>query len=112
MRKGEKVIIARAVTGSIHTPTMSKFLPVTADEEPHPAGTADLIYPDTFKMIERAIREVGDVYGARFGFECHDVGHLYTFRYLQASARNTLPGNASGWTAMPSGKNSAGKQLQ
>ena len=32
MRKSEKVIITCAVTGSIHTPSMSPWLPVTPDE--------------------------------------------------------------------------------
>ena len=32
MAKTEKVIITCAVTGSIHTPTMSPHLPVTPDE--------------------------------------------------------------------------------
>ncbi|MCC7049236.1 MAG: 3-keto-5-aminohexanoate cleavage protein, partial [Alphaproteobacteria bacterium] len=30
--KREKVIITCAVTGSIHTPTMSPYLPITPDE--------------------------------------------------------------------------------
>jgi uncharacterized protein (DUF849 family) len=32
MRKSKKVIITCAVTGSIHTPTMSPYLPITPDE--------------------------------------------------------------------------------
>src|SRR2546430_12995097 len=32
MAKGHKVIITCAVTGSIHTPTMSPHLPITASE--------------------------------------------------------------------------------
>jgi len=32
MKQSQKVIITCAVTGSIHTPTMSPYLPVTADE--------------------------------------------------------------------------------
>ncbi|NQV21348.1 MAG: 3-keto-5-aminohexanoate cleavage protein [Rhodospirillales bacterium] len=32
MRKANKVIITCAVTGSIHTPTMSEYLPITPDE--------------------------------------------------------------------------------
>ena len=32
MAKARKVIITCAVTGSIHTPSMSPYLPVTADE--------------------------------------------------------------------------------
>ena len=51
-------------------------------EKPYLAGTADLIYPNTFSMIERVIREVGDAYGTRFEFECYDVGHLYTLAHF------------------------------
>src|SRR2546423_11985768 len=32
MAKGQKVIVTCAVTGSIHTPTMSPHLPITANE--------------------------------------------------------------------------------
>ncbi|HEY9460791.1 MAG TPA: 3-keto-5-aminohexanoate cleavage protein, partial [Paralcaligenes sp.] len=32
MASKRKVIITCAVTGAIHTPSMSKYLPVTADE--------------------------------------------------------------------------------
>ena len=32
MRKANKVVITCAITGSIHTPSMSPYLPITADE--------------------------------------------------------------------------------
>ena len=32
MRKGDKVVISCAITGSIHTPTMSPYLPITPEE--------------------------------------------------------------------------------
>ena len=32
MKKADKVIITCAVTGSIHTPTMSEYLPVTPEQ--------------------------------------------------------------------------------
>lgn len=32
MRKAEKIIITCAITGSIHTPTMSEYLPITPDQ--------------------------------------------------------------------------------
>ncbi len=41
-----------------------------------------MIYPNTFAMIERVIREVGEAYGTRFEFECYDVGHLYTLAHF------------------------------
>ena len=46
MAKNKKVIISCAVTGAIHTPSMSEYLPVTADEviehslAAHEAGAA------------------------------------------------------------------------
>jgi uncharacterized protein (DUF849 family) len=185
MRQAEKVIITCAVTGSVHTPTMSDHLPITADEiaeqsiaaveagatilhlhardpetgkpsqdpalfmdflprikqstdavinittggglgmtleqrlapahvarpelvslnmgsmnfgifklatkykewkndweQPYLAQTDDLIYPNTFRMIERIVRELGHGYGTRFEFECYDVGHLYTLKHF------------------------------
>ena len=48
MAKNKKVIISCAVTGAIHTPSMSEYLPVTADEviehslAAHEAGAAVL----------------------------------------------------------------------
>jgi uncharacterized protein (DUF849 family) len=51
-------------------------------EQPYLAQTNDLIYPNTFLMIERIIHEVGDAYGTRFEFECYDVGHLYTLAHF------------------------------
>lgn len=185
MRKSEKVIITCAVTGSVHTPTMSDHLPITPDEivsqsveaveagaailhlhardpetgrpsqdtelfmnflprikqttdaiinvttggglgmsldqrlapahraepelvslnmgsmnfgifalaekyeqwkfdweKPYLAQTRDLIYPNTFAMIETIISDLGNAYGTRFEFECYDVGHLYTLYYF------------------------------
>jgi len=32
MRKGDKIVISCAITGSIHTPTMSPYLPITPEE--------------------------------------------------------------------------------
>jgi uncharacterized protein (DUF849 family) len=51
-------------------------------EKPYLEGTFDGIYPNTFRMIDRIIRDVGHAYGTRFEFECYDVGHLYTVRYF------------------------------
>jgi uncharacterized protein (DUF849 family) len=51
-------------------------------EKPYLDGTFNGIYPNTFQMIDRIIRDVGHAYGTRFEFECYDVGHLYTVRYF------------------------------
>lgn len=185
MKKSEKVIITCAITGSIHTPTMSPYLPVTPDEiaeqaiEAAEAGAAILHLhardpkdgkpsPDpelfmqflprikqatdavinittggapgfteddrlaaplraepemtslnmgslnfgffdlaqkyktwkhdwekpflegskfgpanhSFAIIERIIRELGHERGARFEYECYDIGQLYTVAYF------------------------------
>lgn len=51
-------------------------------EKPYLEGTWDLIYPNTFAMIERVIREIGHGYGTKFEFECYDIGHLYNLRQI------------------------------
>jgi uncharacterized protein (DUF849 family) len=51
-------------------------------EEPYLRGSRDGVYANTFKQIGRIIEEVGDAYGARFEFECYDVGRLYTLAYF------------------------------
>lgn len=194
MRKSDKVIITCAITGSVHTPSMSPYLPVTADEiahqsieaaeagaailhlharspvdgrpsqdpaafmeflprikqacnavlnittggglgmsleermaparqvraevaslnmgsmnfgvwelagkrtewqheweAPYLAQTEDLIYPNTFKMIDRIITDLGDANGTRFEFECYDVGHLYNLAYFVEKGRVKPP---------------------
>lgn len=40
MKKAEKVVITCAVTGAIHTPTMSPYLPITPEEIAHDAVAA------------------------------------------------------------------------
>ncbi len=51
-------------------------------ERPYLESTWDLIYPNTFAMIERVIREIGHGHGTRFEFECYDIGHLYNLRQM------------------------------
>src|SRR5262249_40377363 len=41
-------------------------------------GTDDVIATNTFRQIERICNQLGKERGARFEFECYDVGHLYT----------------------------------
>ncbi len=50
-------------------------------EESFLEGSRDLIFPNTFKSIEYAMREIGQGLGTRFEFECYDVGHLYNLAY-------------------------------
>jgi 3,5-dioxohexanoate:acetyl-CoA acetone transferase len=37
---------------------------------------------NTFRDIERILKELGEGCGTRFEFECYDVGHLYNLAYL------------------------------
>lgn len=49
-------------------------------EKSYVENTWDLIYPNTFQMIEKIMIEVGRAYGTRFEFECYDLGHLYNLK--------------------------------
>ena len=51
-------------------------------EEDFLASTKDFIFPNTFKTIEYALRELGDGHGTRFEFECYDLGHLYNLAHV------------------------------
>ena len=44
--------------------------------------TRDFIFPNTFKTIEYALRNLGDEHGTRFEFECYDLGHLYNLAWF------------------------------
>src|SRR5947208_2870916 len=58
-----KVIITCAVTGSIHTPSMSPYLPVT---------------PEEIAAAAVGAAQAGADNDTRFEIECYDIGHLYT----------------------------------
>jgi uncharacterized protein (DUF849 family) len=60
-------------------------------EAPYLASTWDMIYPNTFSMIDRVITELGDANGTRFEFECYDVGHLYNLAYFVERGRVKPP---------------------
>lgn len=47
-------------------------------EKEYIEGSEDVIFRNTYRDIERLIRVLGHEHGARFEFECYDVGHLYT----------------------------------
>src|SRR6266699_3911284 len=100
-----KVIITCAVTGSIHTPSMSPHLPVTPAElaslnmgsmnfglyemlgrykewkhgweKPYLAGSDDRIFKNSFKDIAYILQSCSGN-DTRFEIECYDIGHLYT----------------------------------
>jgi uncharacterized protein (DUF849 family) len=45
-------------------------------------GSRDFIFRNTFKDIEYILKTLGEDAGARFEFECYDVGHLYNLAHL------------------------------
>ena len=51
-------------------------------ETPYLQNSRDFIFKNTFKDIERILKDVGEGCGARFEFECYDVGHLYNLAHF------------------------------
>lgn len=52
-------------------------------EEPFLRDSDDLVFKNTPRDIERILRELGRDRGARFEFECYDVGHLYMLAHFR-----------------------------
>jgi len=44
--------------------------------------TRDFIFPNTFATIEYALKNLGEVHGTKFEFECYDLGHLYNLKWF------------------------------
>ncbi len=51
-------------------------------EEPFLRNSDDLVFKNTPRDIEGVLRAMGQDRGARFEFECYDVGHLYMLRHF------------------------------
>ena len=51
-------------------------------EEPFLEMTKDFIFPNTFRTIEYALKELGEGHGTKFEFECYDLGHLYNVKWF------------------------------
>ncbi len=51
-------------------------------EKPYLEGTDDLIFRNTFRDIERILKDLGQAHGTKFEFECYDVGHLYNLAHF------------------------------
>ena len=51
-------------------------------ERHHLEASRDFIFRNTFKDMERILKELGEGHGTRFEFECYDVGHLYNLAHL------------------------------
>jgi uncharacterized protein (DUF849 family) len=50
-------------------------------EKEHLENSVDLIFRNTFKDIEYALRTLSET-GIKFEFECYDVGHLYNLHHF------------------------------
>jgi uncharacterized protein (DUF849 family) len=51
-------------------------------EKPFLENSDDLVFKNTPRDIETVLRDLGQARGARFEFECYDVGHLYMLRHF------------------------------
>ncbi|MEM9330529.1 MAG: 3-keto-5-aminohexanoate cleavage protein [Pseudomonadota bacterium] len=64
-------------------PMLEKYTDWKHDwEAPFLEMTRDFIFPNTFKTIEYALKELGEGHGTRFEFECYDLGHLYNLAWF------------------------------
>jgi uncharacterized protein (DUF849 family) len=50
-------------------------------EKPYLDGTKNFIFRNTFDDVAGIVEKLGKEHGARFEFECYDVGHLYNLAY-------------------------------
>ena len=44
--------------------------------------TRDFIFRNTFADLEYVVKELGQLHGTRFEFECYDLGHLYNLAWV------------------------------
>jgi uncharacterized protein (DUF849 family) len=51
-------------------------------EKPYLERTDDHIFRNTFRDVTKIVGVMGGEHGARFEYECYDVGHLYNLAYL------------------------------
>ena len=51
-------------------------------EKPFLEGSDDLVFKNTPRDIAHVLTRLGQERGARFEFECYDVGHLYMLRHF------------------------------
>jgi uncharacterized protein (DUF849 family) len=64
-------------------PMLNRYKEFKYDWEPkYLEMTRDFIFKNTFKDIERILKDLGEGQGTRFEFECYDVGHLYTLAHF------------------------------
>ena len=48
----------------------------------HLVNSRNFVFKNTFADIEWILAEMGDKRGARFEFECYDLGHIYTLKHF------------------------------
>lgn len=60
-------------------------------EEGFLENTRDTVFKNTFRDIETVFRMLGDGAGARFEFECYDIGHIQTLAYYLRQDRVVPP---------------------
>ncbi|WP_298864313.1 3-keto-5-aminohexanoate cleavage protein [uncultured Sulfitobacter sp.] len=60
-------------------------------EEQFLENTRDTVFKNTFHDIETVFRMLGDEGGARFEFECYDVGHIQTVAFYLRKHRIKAP---------------------
>ncbi|HEX4195577.1 MAG TPA: 3-keto-5-aminohexanoate cleavage protein, partial [Stellaceae bacterium] len=64
-------------------PMLSRYKEFKYDwEKPYLQNTDDLIFRNTFRDIERILKDLGQANGTKFEFECYDVGHLYNLAHF------------------------------
>ncbi|MGH7000443.1 MAG: 3-keto-5-aminohexanoate cleavage protein [Stellaceae bacterium] len=64
-------------------PMLARYKEFKYDWEPkYLEMTRDFIFKNTFKDIERILKDLGEGHGTRFEFECYDIGHLYTLAHF------------------------------
>lgn len=51
-------------------------------EKPFLEGTRNGVFENTFGSIEEILERMGKGHGARFEFECYELGHLYNLAYI------------------------------
>jgi 3,5-dioxohexanoate:acetyl-CoA acetone transferase len=60
-------------------------------EKPFLENTRDVVFKNTFHDIETVFRMLGDEGGARFEFECYDVGHIQSVAFYLKQKRIKAP---------------------
>jgi len=64
-------------------PMLNRYKEFKYDWEPkYLEMTRDFIFKNTFKDIERILKDLGEGHGTRFEFECYDLGHLYNLAHF------------------------------